>query len=92
MAYHDQLARESFKNSKNVVVAWILMASYLYYLCDESILSDEVFDKMCKWLYANFDEVEHRHKYLIKKEDLSAGSLYQLQDWDYPNIVKGAAR
>ena len=62
------------------------MASYGYYNMPQnpSLLSDECFDNMCKWLLGNYDKVEHRFKHLITKSHLEAGSLYDVHAYDYP--------
>lgn len=73
------------------VVPWLLMASYMYYEHDESILSDGLFDSMCQTLLAKWDMIEHMHKHLITKGMLEAGSLHTIRTQDYPNSVKGAA-
>lgn len=82
---HDNKARGDFKEAPQSVVAWILMASWLYYHKPtlSPILSDSTFDSMCKWLYDNYDKVEHRYKHLISKEDLKAGSLYSLGSYGF---------
>lgn len=76
----------------NLTVPYLLMASYLYYIRDERTpMSDHEFDCLCSFAYQNWASIEHRHKYLIKKGWLTAGSLYRLSDRDYPLMVKGAA-
>lgn len=84
----DQQARESFKKSKNTTISWMIAASYAYYILDRPILSDSVFDGMCKYVYDHWDELEHQHKHLFTREDAQNGSLYALTMMDYPNIVK----
>lgn len=79
------------EGNNNLLVAWYLSAAYAYYHLDEPFLSDADFDKMAKILLENYDTVVHRHKYLITKEDLQAGSLLLSED-DYPTIVKSATR
>lgn len=66
-----------------------LMSCYLYYEEGRSVLSDAEFDALCKELLERWDEITHRHKALITKEDLEAGTGYAIK---YPNIVIGAAR
>lgn len=66
-----------------------LMSSYLYYKENCHVLSDEQFDQLCRELLDNWDSITHRHKDLITKEDLEAGTGYAIQ---YPSIVIGAAR
>ncbi len=83
---YNQKARNDFKDSPQSVVAWILMSSYGYYTMPQnpSLLSDECFDNMCKWLLDNYDNVQHRFKHLITKSHLEAGSLYDVHAYDYP--------
>lgn len=86
MDNYDELSRREFKKNKNSVVGYLLVASYIYYYRPHMapILSDSVYDKMAKWLYSNFDEVEHKYKHLINRDDLKAGSLFAIGDYDYP--------
>ena len=86
---YDQQMREAFKDNNNSVVGYLLMASWIYYHKPHMapILSDEVFDKSCKWLLDNFDNIDHRYKSRIAKRDLVAGSLYSLGSYDYPPFI-----
>lgn len=86
----DQLARQCFKGNKNTVISWVLMASYAYYILGEAILSDSVFDGMTKYIYDNWDDLEHHHKHLFTKEDMKNGSLFQIGMLDYPLIIKNS--
>lgn len=88
---YDQAARESFKSNPATAFSWFLSASYCYYIRYESLLSDEVFDKMCKFLLDSYDKLEHPNKSLVTKAMLSAGSGYNLKEYDYPNRVKVSA-
>lgn len=54
------------------------------------MMSDTEYDDIAKELLKNWDIFEHRHKYLITKGDLEAGTLYTLTEDKYPEIVKGA--
>lgn len=56
-----------------------LFHSYLYYKRHISVISDEEFDNICKILLENWDNVEHRFKYLITIDDLRAGTGYAIQ-------------
>lgn len=73
------------------MLAQFLMASYLYYIRFQSPMSDAEFDKLTRDLKECWDDFEHRHKYLVTREDLNAGTLFALSEEDYPLIVKGAA-
>ena len=64
--------------NKNMLVPYYLMLSYLYYKDNTSLVSDEVYDNLCKTLLDKFDEVKHFHKHLIKKEALTAGTGYDI--------------
>lgn len=68
-----------------------LMASYLYYIKDYSIMADEEYDSLCKHLLSTWDEWEHRHKHLVSKGDLEAGTCYKLKERHYPLIVRSSA-
>ena len=84
----DDEARASFKVNPNSVISWILAGSYSYYILDEPILSDTVFDNMCKYVFNNWDKIEHQHKHLFTKEDMENGSLFMLKPDQYPLIVQ----
>jgi len=71
-----------------MLVPYYLMYSYLYYEKNETIVSDDVYDKLCKKLYDEWDNVKHFHKYLIDKETLTAGTGFSLK---YPLRVQEAA-
>lgn len=82
----DNKAREDFKSSHSSVFAWILMSSYSYYIQDDPILSDGCFDKMCKYAYDHYDELEHRHtKRYVTKDALRAGTMYHIPLDAYPH-------
>lgn len=79
------------KKEKSALVSWVLMLSYLYYICNDSVVTDTFFDHLMRELDANWDDVEHRHKHLIDREALSAGSLFTLKEEDYPLITRHSA-
>lgn len=87
----DAKGKNLLEVNPNLIVPWFLMASYLYYHTNQSLLSDEYYDKLSKELLSRWDQVEHRHKYLITKDDLIAGSLFTLKEENYPEMCKGAA-
>lgn len=82
---YDEKCREDFKINKNSCIAWYLMASYAYYVKDESLLSDSVFDKMCLHILTNWDTLEHKLKSFVPKESLSAGTGYNIAFSSFPN-------
>jgi hypothetical protein len=86
---YDNKAREDYKKSPASVVYWVFLASYLYYVRDESILSDETFDKMMKLILDK--NLKHSLlSHLITEEDLRAGSLFRLKPSQYPNFIAEA--
>lgn len=87
----DEAVRECFKKNKNSCISFWLVSSYCYYIRHESLMSDEAFDKMSKWVLDNYDLLEHNHKHLITKEMLEAGSGYNLGESDYPTVIKVSA-
>ena len=70
-------------------VSWYMMASYLYYQRNESIISDELYDQICKKILNNYENINHPHKRRIKRSDLKAGTGYTIKK--YPAIVVSAA-
>jgi hypothetical protein len=73
-----------------MLVPWYLITAYAYYILDESLIQDNEFDTMAKDLLASYDTITHRHKSLISKEDLVAGSLLLAKE-DYPLIAVSVA-
>ena len=78
-----------YDDNINMLVPYYLMYSYLYYEENESIVPDAEYDRICKTLYEKWNDIEHRHKNLVDKDALIAGTGYQLK---YPEMVKGAAK
>jgi aromatic ring hydroxylase len=74
--------------SPNRCVAFYMMSSYLYYEKDKQVLTDGMFDQMCKKILKTWDQIDHPHKKLIDKESLEAGTGYYIK---YTNMIKGAA-
>lgn len=75
--------------SRSMLVPWFLMASYLYYQRDHSLLSDARYDQLCRDLDAEWPA--HRHRYAVDRAGLSAGTAYAMRVEDYPPIVVNAA-
>lgn len=81
----DTYVRGLLLRSKNLAVSWWLIASYAYYMRDETLISDEFFDYLTLVIKENFDEIVHVNKDLITEDRLSAGSAFDLRI--YPNRV-----
>ena len=87
----DNVVRECFKKNKNSCISFFLSASYCYYILYQSLMTDEAFDKLCKWMLENYDSLEHEHKHLVTKEMLSAGSGYNIPYDGYLLRVQNSA-
>ena len=82
---------DGYSNNINLAIPWYLMASYLYYQRDISLISDAEYDEMCRDILENYPRIEHRHKYLVDVDALAAGTGFQI-DWQKaPRIIIGAA-
>ena len=88
---HTARATELIAKNRNLLVPWYLMLSWLYYERDISIVSDACFDLICKRLDAEWDEVEHRHKRLVSRDMLKAGTGFALPFHMFPSIITSAA-
>ena len=72
----------------NMLIPYYLMLSYLYYEKNITLIDDTEFDQMCKTLLDKYDDVEHMHKHLVKKESLTAGTGYDIK---YTEMIKDSA-
>ncbi len=86
---------ERFLDGKpNLLVPWYLMASYSYYHLNKSIMSDDMYDSICKRLLDSIHsfEIDHVHLYLCDDDALRAGTAFHLKKADYPLMVVGSLR
>lgn len=79
MITNNKITIEEYMNgiisdSINMTIPWYLMASYAYYVEDNPIISDSVYDELAKKMLDNWDIIDHRHKSHISKDMLSAGT------------------
>ena len=72
----------------NMLIPYYLMFSYLYYEKNISLIDDGEFDKMCRTLLEKYDDLEHMHKPLVTKGDLTAGTGYGIK---YTEMIKNSA-
>lgn len=91
-AHCDGMYRVVRSEHSNAVVPWWLMASYLYYHHDVSLVSDALYDEMAKDLSSRWGEIRHPHKGMITQEDLLAGTFYGLPAKSYPMSCRAAAK
>lgn len=86
----DGIAECAIGHSRNMLVPWFLIASWSYYWGDHALISDGLFDRICRDLEAEFDGLEHKHKHLVDRAWLAAGTCGLARD-AYPASVRGAA-
>lgn len=84
--------RKMITNLDELGVSHYVMASYLYYVLDKpSPLSDSTFDQLAQKLLRDWKKIDHPHKRLLSRETLKAGTLFDLNESDYPLMAKHAA-
>jgi len=88
MELNDKYCLEIIDDSMNMIVPWYLMAAYAYYVDDDPIITDSVFDRLAKQMLDMWDMIDHVHKDLITKDMLEAGT-YQ---GEYPSRIKYAVQ
>lgn len=71
-----------------MAVPYYLMASYAYYVQDDPIFTDGFYDTLAKRVLDNWDTITHRHRDVLNKDDLAAGSFLG----EYPSIIEGALK
>ena len=82
----EKACMDTCDDSINMYVPWYMMAAYAYYVEDDPILSDTMFDKMAKRMLELWDQIEHPHKKYLSEDMLKAGTFIG----EYPSRVKGA--
>ena len=82
----DDYAAGIIAENINMMVPWYLMASYAYYIEDDPILTDGFYDDLAKTILAAWDDITHRHRDVIDRDALEAGSFLG----EYPSIIQGA--
>jgi hypothetical protein len=84
----DRYVRSIVDHNANMLVPHYLMACYAYYVMDNPIISDELFDHMTKRLIKEWHDVTHWHKEHITMDDLVAGTGFAIS---YPVRTRCAA-
>ncbi len=85
------MARVAIEAHPRAYISYYLMASYLYYVHDVPLLSDGMFDEICRYLLDHFDEIEHEHSHLIDPSMFTAGTGYSLEFQRFPTRTIAAA-
>jgi hypothetical protein len=89
---YDGIARRLASQNPNMLVPWWLMAAFMYEVENDPFLSDGCFDWLSAELFSKWDEVEHRHKTLIDRDGLRAGTGLAADLQNLPTLIKDAAR
>lgn len=74
-----------------LLVDW-LVHSYLYYIREESVITDHEFDAICRNIRDRFDSITLHHKSLLDRE--TSGNFksgFYLKASDYPTVVRACA-
>lgn len=88
----EAVCRGALQTAPRSAVAWYLMASFMYYHRNISLISDAFYDYLGATMRDHWPVFEgHRHAHLITPEDLAAGTLYRHQESDYPTITRDTA-
>ena len=82
----EKACMDKCDESINMYVPWYIMAAYAYYVQDDPIIDDHLFDTMAKRILSNWDEITHRHKSYLDKSMLEAGTYLG----EYPPQIEGA--
>jgi NAD-dependent DNA ligase len=77
-----------YETNPNMLIPYYLMYSYLYYEKDESIISDDEYDRICKTLYELYPVLEHPHKHMVDRDALMSGTGFHIQ---YNERIRSAA-
>ena len=90
---HDKRVEELLRQEPNLLVSWYLILSYAYYFLDVSLVSDALYDRICKDLLAALEgfDIDQRHMGLCDLESLSAGTAFHLKRGDYPGMAVSCA-
>lgn len=91
-ATYDRIARRVVAENPNMAVPWWLMAAFMYEIENDPFLTDGCFDWLSAELLAKWDDISHRHKALIDRDALRAGTGLAADLANLPTIVKDAAR
>ena len=82
----DKYCLDLIDDNPNLMIPWYFIAAYGYYEKDEPLITDALFDRICKRMLKEWDTLEHRHKEYIEKDALEGGTFMG----EYPSLVEGA--
>ena len=83
----DRRVEEIISGDPNMLVPWYLIASYAYYVLDDPVISDDLYDRVCFLLAEELDAVniDHMHAHMCDPEALRAGTGFHVTK--YPSRV-----
>lgn len=84
----DKCCQDIIDDNPNMMIPWYIMASYAYYKEDNPIISDQLFDKLAKRIYNNWESLEHIHKNYLTSDMVRSGTFLG----EYPTRVQGAVK
>ena len=82
----DKCCMDIIDGNDNMMIPWYIMAAYAYYIEDDPIISDQLFDKLAQRIYNKWEELEHIHKDYLDQDMVKSGTYLG----KYPSRVKGA--
>ena len=90
----DQKVKLLIAENIHLLVPWYLILSYAYYHLNVSLISDNVYDQLCRELRVALgsSKIIHRHMGLCDIHILSAGTAYHLKPEDYPGMAISCAK
>lgn len=88
-----EIAEVALLASANLLVPWYLISSFAYYILDDPVITDELYDRICRELLDALDcfEIDHPHMDLCDMDALRAGSCYHLTADQYPSMARSVA-
>lgn len=87
----DDIATALIERFPNLLIPWHLMSSLLYYQHDLSLVTDGMFDDICRNLDTHWDDLEHMHKHVVDREAVRAGTGYYINMENCPLMTQAAA-
>lgn len=77
----DEYVKQLVARNVSSAISWWLLGSFAYYMLDETLFSDELFDELNELIIEHYDTIEHVNKDMVTPERLSAGSAFDIRVW-----------
>jgi hypothetical protein len=88
ISVYEKICLDITESNHNMLIPWYIMSAYAYYVEDDPIISDGMFDRICQRLLEDYVNVEHIHKKYIKKSTLESGTYLG----EYPSRIEDVVR